>query len=65
MPANGDDDDLAAHSRFNNNQVVGSSSSTSAANRAYCDLCESFGHEESECTQSAAKYQKNASDEEF
>lgn len=48
-----------AHTKYN--------AVTSSANRDYCDLCESFGHKESECQmQSHAEARNKAvSDEEF
>ncbi len=45
-------DDQAAHSKYN---------ATKQISRAYCDLCESFGHEEVDCN----KTDKAPSDEEF
>ncbi len=46
------DDDRALHSNYN---------SVKQSNRAYCDLCESFGHEEADCKGT----QKAVSDDEF
>lgn len=64
-------DDVATHSRYNLRSSASATSATtaavtvssSAANRAYCDLCESFGHEEVDCP--SKSQEKNQSEEEF
>ena len=45
------------HSKYN--------AGSSGNNRAYCDLCESFGHEESECHMQNHGNKEAQSDEEF
>lgn len=52
--------ELETHTKYNAHTTGNS------LNRAYCDLCEQFGHDESECPmQNAQQANKVASDEEF